>query len=49
MTDAGLGAMIVALDFLSVLDRACFLRYFFGFWVHALFSLSAFHYQYQCS
>ena len=36
--------LVVALDSPSVLDRprACFLCYFFGFWVHALLSLLVF-------
>ena len=41
--------LVVALDFLSLLDRACFCVIFFGLWVHALFSSLSFCYQYQCN
>ena len=39
--------LVVALGFLSLLDRACFCVIFFGLWVHALFSSLSFCYQYQ--
>ena len=42
--------LVVALGFcFSLLDMACFCVIFFGLWVHALFSLLSFCYQYQCN
>ena len=41
--------LVVALGFFSLLDMACFCVIFFGLWVHAVFSLLSFRYQYQCN
>jgi len=41
--------LVVALGFFSLLDRACFCIIFVSLWVHAVFSLLSFCYQYQCN
>jgi len=41
--------LVVALGFISLLDRACFCVIFFGLWVHVVFSSLYFCYQYQCN
>ena len=41
--------LVVALDFSLIVRYGMFLCYFFGLWVHALFSSLPFCYQYRCN